>query len=226
MKNTAGWWLELTSYFMKTVASVVCNDDVIYEQLLTGVLGRITSLESDEMTRAVYIHTLGKYLLQVSIRALAASSVYLSKIPPKHPFLHEANFKGSHWMQLPPVCTFKKSRQSFLFIAKRISKGSHWVLMLHWLLLAKYWLSVKRGCSSMTPSPCLSMQLAVSCAYFFHFTQNFCFLLIPRGQRIVINRVYFLNRCETWNSKTTLWSKTFDFTYWGTFSTPNSKNFT
>ena len=37
--------------------------------------------------------------------------------------------------------------------------------------------------------------------------------------------VYFRNGCENRNSKTTLWSKTFDFVYWGTFLTPNSEVF-
>ena len=31
---------------------------------------------------------------------------------------------------------------------------------------------------------------------------------LPRGRRIVIKRDYLLNRCENWNSKTTLWSQT------------------
>ena len=55
--------------------------------------------------------------------------------------------------------------------------------------------------------------------------QFFTFKLLQCGQRKVIIRVYFQNRCENWNSKTTLWSKTFDFAYWGTFSTPNSEVF-
>ena len=49
--------------------------------------------------------------------------------------------------------------------------------------------------------------------------------IIPCGQPEVKKSVYFWNRCENRNCKTTLWSKTFDFTYWGTFSTPNSKVF-
>ena len=50
-------------------------------------------------------------------------------------------------------------------------------------------------------------------------------LELQRDPRKVKNCVYLRNRSKNGNSKTTLWSKTLDFVYWGPFSTPNSDVF-
>ena len=50
-------------------------------------------------------------------------------------------------------------------------------------------------------------------------------MLLPCVWNKVKNQRYLLNRCENRNSKTTLWSPTLDFVYWGTFSTQNSNIF-
>jgi len=53
----------------------------------------------------------------------------------------------------------------------------------------------------------------------------FTLAIIQCDSRKVKKFVYFRNGCENRNFKTTLWSKTFDFVYWGTFLTPNSEVF-